>query len=135
MKRFGYINENGVFTEAPNCIIYNGFMCFNPKPEHYIANGYYEVITADVPEELMGKARKQIYVQKENYISREWVEDIVTQNSTIYKKAIIEKVRAVYSIDDEIAILRQKDTKPEEFETYYNFVEQCKAKTKAELGL
>lgn len=134
MKHFGKI-ENGVFIEAPNSIIYNGFMCFNPKPEHYIANGYYEVVTAEVPEELIGKARKQIYVKKENYISCEWVEDTAPQSQIAYKEAIIEKVRAVYSIDDEIAILRQKDTKPEEFEAYYNFVEQCKQEAKAELGI
>jgi hypothetical protein len=31
-----------------------------------------------------------------------------------------------YSIDDEIAIQRQKEEKPERFQAYYNFVEQCK---------
>ena len=44
-----------------------------------------------------------------------------------YKERIISRIRAVYSIDDEIAILRQRDTKPEEFEAYHAFVEQIKA--------
>lgn len=31
-----------------------------------------------------------------------------------------------YSVDDEISILRQKDSKPEEFEAYNDFAEECK---------
>jgi hypothetical protein len=50
-----------------------------------------------------------------------------------YKDRIIARIRAVYSIDDEIAILRQKDTKPEEFAEYNAFVEQIKAEEKGEL--
>ena len=44
-----------------------------------------------------------------------------------YKERIISRIRAVYSVDDEIAILRQRDTKPEEFDAYNAFVEQIKA--------
>lgn len=44
------------------------------------------------------------------------------------KEAIISAIREVYSIDDEIALLRQRDTKPEEFENYFNFVEDIKKK-------
>ena len=44
-----------------------------------------------------------------------------------------EKVGARYSIFDEIAILRQRDTKPAEFAEYNAFVEQCKAEAKAEM--
>ena len=42
------------------------------------------------------------------------------------KESIIAAIREVYSIDDELAILRQRDTKPEEFENYFNFVEDIK---------
>lgn len=42
------------------------------------------------------------------------------------KESIIAAIREVYSIDDEIAILRQRDSKPEEFEEYFNFVEKIK---------
>lgn len=31
-----------------------------------------------------------------------------------------------YSVDNEISILRQKDSKPEEFEAYNAFAEECK---------
>lgn len=42
------------------------------------------------------------------------------------KEIIVQKIREKYSIDDEIAIIRQKDTKKEEFDEYYNFVENIK---------
>lgn len=48
-----------------------------------------------------------------------------------YKERIIARIREVYSIDDEIAILRQRDTKPEEFEQYNSFVEQIKEEERA----
>ena len=33
-----------------------------------------------------------------------------------------------YSVEDEISILRQKDSKPEEFESYNTFAEECKVR-------
>lgn len=50
---------------------------------------------------------------------------------TLYEKAIEKKIREKYSINAEFAILRQRDTKPEEFAEYNAFVEQCKAEVKA----
>ena len=48
-----------------------------------------------------------------------------------YKERVINRIRAVYSVDDEIAIIRQRDTKPEEFEEYNRFVEQVKLEEKS----
>lgn len=42
------------------------------------------------------------------------------------KNKIIFEIRKKYSVDDELAILRQKDTKPEEFQEYFEFVENIK---------
>ena len=48
--------------------------------------------------------------------------------------ALIEKkIRTRYSLSAELAILRQRDTKPAEFAEYNAFAEQCKAEVKAEL--
>jgi hypothetical protein len=47
-----------------------------------------------------------------------------------YKERVISRIRSVYSIDDELAILRQRDTKKEEFDTYNSFVEQIKQEEK-----
>lgn len=43
-----------------------------------------------------------------------------------YKERVIARIRERYSIDDELAILRQRDAKPEEYKAYNNFVEQIK---------
>ena len=52
-----------------------------------------------------------------------------------YASLVDKKIRAKYSISAELAILRQRDTKPEEFEAYNAYVEACKADVKAELGI
>ena len=48
----------------------------------------------------------------------------------LYEHEIIKRIRQKYSINQELAILRQRDTKPTEFEKYNEFVEQCKAEVK-----
>lgn len=47
--------------------------------------------------------------------------------------AIENRIREKYSISDELAILRQRDTKPEEFAEYNAFAEQAKAEVNAEI--
>ena len=53
----------------------------------------------------------------------------------LYSRIVSEKIRAKYSLDAELAILRQRDEKPEEFAEYNAYAEQCKAEAKAELGI
>ena len=48
---------------------------------------------------------------------------------------IIRKIRKRYTVNQELAILRQRDAKPVEFEAYNEYVERCKAEVKAELGI
>jgi len=43
---------------------------------------------------------------------------------------LIPLIRERYSMDDEIAIQRQKETKPEEFQAYFDYVEFCKTSLK-----
>ncbi len=49
-----------------------------------------------------------------------------TQNIP-YEQRVVNRIRKVYSVDDELAILRQRDTKPEEFAEYNALVEKIKA--------
>lgn len=44
-----------------------------------------------------------------------------------YEQRVVDRIREVYSVDDELAILRQRDTKPHEFAEYNAFVERIKA--------
>lgn len=54
-------------------------------------------------------------------------------NMRISREQMIAKViGAKYSVDDQIAILRQKDAKPEEWEAFNAFAEEVKAKVTAE---
>ncbi len=53
----------------------------------------------------------------------------------LYENLIIKEIRKRYSVNQELAILRQRDVKPEEFAKYNAFVEECKAKIKAELKI
>ena len=48
-----------------------------------------------------------------------------------YKERVINRIREKYSVDDEIAIIRQRDTKPLEFQEYSSFVEQIKEEEKS----
>ena len=48
--------------------------------------------------------------------------------------AIESKIRERYSVGNELAILRQRDEKPEEFAAYNAYVEECKAAVKAEVS-
>lgn len=69
---------------------------------------------------------KQLIIDKENPNGKivEVEQEIVV---VPYKERIISRIREAYSVDDELAILRQKDTKPKEFDEYNAFVEQIKA--------
>ena len=49
-----------------------------------------------------------------------------------YKESIVSAIREKYSVDDELAILRQRDSKPEEFQEYFDFVESIKQSLKEE---
>lgn len=53
--------------------------------------------------------------------------------ASLYEEMIIAKIRERYTIDQELATLRQRDTKPDEFTEYNSYVEQCKAEAKEEL--
>lgn len=53
----------------------------------------------------------------------------------LYESLIIRKIRKRYTVNQELAILRQRDSKPEEFAAYNEYVERCKAEVKAELDI
>ena len=50
--------------------------------------------------------------------------------SETYKQKVERLIRKKYSVSDELAILRQRDTKPDEFSEYNSFCEECKRQAK-----
>lgn len=55
--------------------------------------------------------------------------------SVMYGERVTQLIREKYDINAELAILRQRDDKPTEFETYNTYAEECKTKAKEELGI
>ena len=53
--------------------------------------------------------------------------------NAFYGREIEKKIRERYSVSDELAILRQRDSKPEEFAEYNTYAEACKEQVKAEI--
>ena len=47
-----------------------------------------------------------------------------------YENKIVALIRKKYNINQELAILRQRDAKPQEYQEYYDYVEQCKEQVK-----
>lgn len=52
-----------------------------------------------------------------------------------YSQTVERKIRRYYSVSDELAILRQRESKPEEYAEYNAVCERCKAEAKAELRI
>lgn len=47
-----------------------------------------------------------------------------------YEQKVSCLIREKYTQDEEFAILRQRDSKPDEFNTYNKYCEECKTKVK-----
>ena len=50
--------------------------------------------------------------------------------SVDYDEAVNEMIRERYTASQEFAILRQKEEKPQEYQAYYDYCEECKAYVK-----
>ena len=55
-----------------------------------------------------------------------YVCDTVIVDKSDYVSLIVALIRQKYSADDELAILRQRDSKAEDFDAYNTFAEECK---------
>lgn len=53
-----------------------------------------------------------------------------TYSKISYEDLVVQLIRKQYSLNEELAILRQRDTKPSEFNAYNSYVETCKSKAK-----
>ena len=53
----------------------------------------------------------------------------------LYPEIVESLIRERYTISQELAIHRQRDTKPSEFAEYNTFCEDCKALAKEMLGI
>lgn len=65
---------------------------------------------------------------KEQILNDGWKEYVkpVAEYVPTYEEKVEQLIRQKYTISDELAILRQRDTKPDEFNEYFNYCEECK---------
>lgn len=50
-----------------------------------------------------------------------------------YETRVEELIRERYTAGEELAVLRQRDYKPDEFNAYWEYAEKCKVQAKAEV--
>lgn len=105
--------------------------------------GHYETI-AEYPNG--GKDVKWVVDQPyiEAQAEREEVEEIqiyipfnaeeqAQHDQAKYENLVESKIRLRYTLSQELAILRQRDTKQDEYQEYFEYCEQCKANAKLRL--
>lgn len=70
-----------------------------------------------------------------NLVIRDKSIDLYQMKLNSYPSLVDSKIRRKYSISDELAILRQRDSKPTEYAAYNLYCEQCKIDAKHELNI
>lgn len=64
------------------------------------------------------------------YINGQYIEmtaEEISEPTLTYEERVVNRIREKYSVDDELALLRQRVLKADEFEQYNDFVEKVKA--------
>lgn len=85
--------------------------------------------------------RGKYYINMNEQVIERTMDDGTTYQEYEYDQILIEceptypavvegLIRERYSISDELAIQRQRETKPEEFAEYNNFCEYCKSEAR-----
>lgn len=130
-KIYAHADENGIVRE----IFSEAFK--TPSPD--------DICIDSTNTDRHGAQRYQVYDEDgiANYaivngvfVERDKSAELAEIKVTIdYPQLVESKIRTRYSMSAELAILRQRDTKPEEFTEYNAFCEQCKAQAKTELGI
>lgn len=100
-----YINPEGKQVLRPKSLVIEGDTYVPPTDEQLIQEGW--------------KIKEIIDPTPEPYIPT-------------YEEKVVMLIRERYSLDSELAIQRQRDSKPEEFQVYFNYCEECKRRAKDE---
>lgn len=101
--------KDGIIRRRNQIVIDSGeYQIYNPREELLFENGW-SVYTPPTPSQP----------------------EITPEQ--MYKDRVIELVREEYSVDDELAIQRQRDIKIDEFNAYNSFVEECKVTARREI--
>ena len=96
-----------------------------------LIEGFTRIDSIPSPEEIPGKIPVMYYRNGAIVYEYEPIPEIPIEveqpiPEMTYEEHVVAKIRERYSVDDELAILRQRDTKPDEFEAYNTYAESCK---------
>lgn len=129
--------ENGYLIPAPGEVRQGGMVIMNPGPEILGPMGYKPVEYTERPEvSTPGNELREVYADNGDRITVTWEESTPEPVPELtYEQQVVALIREKYTSDDETALLRQRDTKPEEFEEYFAYCEECKKTVKQKLGI
>ena len=99
-----YIKDNKIRLQQDIIVVVNGKQIINPTEEQILADGWEVYVPAPV----------------EPY-------------KPTYEERVEQLIRERYSLNEELAIQRQRETKVDEFNAYYEYCEECKQKAKEEV--
>lgn len=129
--------ENGQLIPAPGEVRQDGMVIMNPGPEILGPMGYKPVEYTERPEvSTPGNELREVYTDNGDRITVTWEEytpEPAPEPS--YEDQVVALIRERYDQDDESALERQRLTKPEEFEEYFAYCEECKKQVKQKLGM
>lgn len=105
-----------------------------------LIEGFIRIDSIPSPEEIPGKIPVMYYRNGEIVYEYEPIPEMPVEEEHLipemtYEEQVVAKIRERYSINDELALLRQKDTKTAEFQAYYQYVEECKSNIKANYNI
>lgn len=90
-----------------------------------------------IKDELRDANNKRVYGQGDETdvtaLQTELAE--LSESPISYADQVNSMIRAKYSLSEELAILRQRDDKPEEYQAYFDYCEQCKQHIKNKMNL
>lgn len=121
--------KNGIEVKRPQSLIYKGSTYVPPTDEILVEAGY-EIREVEIPEPEVIEGD---FV--EEGIEQPVENEVVETPKKTYEQRVVELIRLHYSVDDELAILRQRDIKTEEFVEYNSYCENCKTIARVEFGL
>lgn len=128
-KIYARVNDNSIVTH----IFSEAFeqpteqdICINEvNTDRHGANNYQVYDDNGIPNYAIANGR---------LVKRDKTSDVRLIQINSYPSLVDSKIRQRYSMSDELAILRQRDIKFEEFEEYNAYCEQCKAEARQELN-
>lgn len=97
--------KDGITYQKPQIIYLKDSTVINPSDEILLKAGY-EIREVEIPEP--------------------------TPYQPTYEERVVELIRQRYTIDDELRNIRMRDTDPDTFNEYYQYVEECKIQAKEE---